>query len=166
MNFDNEYADEHAWRSASRRKRVVFVTFVTVAVTVLLVGLGTVVYALNRPVQQRPAAAKVQVDASSPADLPSVQPLPTDPATTAPAKLPTTGAPSPTRTSAHPKVSKSVARPKETVVPPPPPPPAAPGCKPTYTGANAPHADVRAALDSAADFTFWKSSAQIKVPAK
>jgi hypothetical protein len=169
MSFDYEFEDDGSWRAAGRRKRVVFVTFITVAVTVLLVGFGTVVYALNQPQHQPTVSGNSQVDvadtaSSGAAGLPSPTPPPTEAVTSAPA--PTTGAPTPARTTPKPKVSKSLVKPKETAVPPAPPAPAPSGCKPSYTGTNAPHAGVKTALDSAADFTFWKSSAQIKVPSK
>jgi hypothetical protein len=167
MSFDYEYDDEESWRTASRRRRVVFITFVMVAVAVLLVGLGAAVYAFNKPVHRTPAADKVNVEVSSWASgVPSLAPLPVDPVTSAPVVVPTTGAPTPTRTLPRPKVTKSLVRPKETVVPPAPPPPAPSGCKPSYTGTNASHADVKTAINTAAQFTFWKSSAKLQVPSK
>jgi soluble lytic murein transglycosylase-like protein len=162
MAFDYEYDDEESWTAASRRKRFALIGFVLTAVVTLLVGVGAVVYAFNNgggPSRTNQAAAEATVTVSAtPVDESSPEPSPT--------QSPTPSA-SPSRSkSPSPKPKVSLAKPKETKLPPPPPKPAPSGCQPTYTGTNAPKANVRASLDAAAAYTFWASTPQVKVPAK
>ncbi|MEU7754725.1 lytic transglycosylase domain-containing protein [Micromonospora sp. NPDC049101] len=69
----------------------------------------------------------------------------------------------PTRTA--PKPLAVAKPPTETMVPPAPPKPAPSSCKPTYQGAQAARAEVKAALTDAAGRSYWPVSApDITVP--
>jgi soluble lytic murein transglycosylase-like protein len=163
MAFDYEYTDEESWASASRRKRFTLIGFVLTATVTLLVGLGAVVYAFGAG-----GPAKTKQTAANGSRTPEVSAEAVD-ATTSAGPAPT-DSPTPARTpskspSAKPKTS--LAPPKETKLPPPPSlKPAPPGCKPSYVGTNAPKSQVRASLDAAAAYTFWKSTPQVKLSTK
>jgi soluble lytic murein transglycosylase-like protein len=161
FEYEYEYDNEDAWQAASRRRRYMLVTFVTVAAVVFAVGVAVVAFTMAGRSGQADAAAPAAVESSASSAAAS------DPASATEAPPSPTPSPSVTRSpSARPKPTRSLAPPKETRLPPPPPPPAPPGCTPTYRGSPAPKAQVKAALDAAAAHQFWGSEPRVKIPTR
>ena len=125
------------------------------AVVVITVGVAVLLLSGNDPAPRSVSAA---------AEDPTVAPT-TPPATTAPTSstVPTSvSSPAKTTTKMTPKAAPPKApmpaptpHPVTIPVPPAPHPPPVPGCAPSFTGENAPKADVKAALLSAAGKDFW-----------
>jgi len=168
MAFEYEYQDEESWSRASRRKRVGMITFVTVAVLTLVVGVGAVLWGFTG------AGKTDRTSAAAAASTASTDASPGGDATGAPTDSPSAPAPpSPTRSPTPSPTKKAKAKvktqppPKDTrVAPPPPAVKPSPGCTPSHWGTDAPKADVRKALDATAQRPYYQSKPQLVIPAK
>lgn len=127
--------------------------------TVTAVVLGVVTILLVRGGGDQaptPVAAPVRLETTTVSS--PVEPLPTTTTTT----TITTSAPTNTSTSRKQPTKTTMpaptAHPVDIPVPPPPHPAPVPGCAPSYTGENAPKADVRAALLAAASRDYWATA--------
>ncbi len=154
--------DEEVWSTASPARRWGLVAAAASAVVVLLglCGFGLVLAKGEDQDTTRPAAAD---HASTTPQATSAPPPPAETPTATPTSTGPTASRSATR-PANPKVTPA-KNPKATLPPPPAPPKtSAPGCVPATTGPAAPAAEVRAALQTAAGHTYWRSVPTIKVP--
>jgi soluble lytic murein transglycosylase-like protein len=126
------------------------------AFAVIVITVGTAVFLLsgNDPAP-RPASAQAGEEPAVVATTTIAQAAPTTTVVTS-----TTTAAKTTKTTpkaAPPKATMPAPTPHPVTipVPPAPHPPPVPGCAPSFTGENAPKADVKAALLSAAGKDFW-----------
>jgi soluble lytic murein transglycosylase-like protein len=124
------------------------------AVIVITVGAAVFLLSGNDPAP-RPASAQAGEEPAVVATTTIAQAAPTTTVVTS-----TTTAAKTTKTTpkaAPPKATMPAPTPHPVTipVPPAPHPPPVPGCAPSFTGENAPKADVKAALLSAAGKDFW-----------
>src|SRR5512142_1162674 len=173
--FRAEQAEEPTWEEAGRTRRWWVLGGVATAVLAVLAVGAVLVFQAGKGKDPLPTAAAATSSGPSPSAVTSpAEPLAAPEPSTAPPS-PSSTAPSSTRSSASrtpsrpasvkPSIEPSKRPVQEQVAPAPAPTATATTNCPTYEGTAAAKADVRAELEGASTYVFWKTSApSIRVP--